>query len=308
MRNEDLKVLKKICRMNEETLHYFLCKKLKEYGYTCVDNQPMFIMAEGTSPICLCAHMDTVFTQPPQDIFYDFQHKVMWSPQGLGADDRAGIFIILKVLQAGLRPSIIFTHGEERGGKGADEIVKTYGDCPFLNCKALIQLDRQGGNDAVYYNCDNKAFEQRIMSYGFKTEWGTFSDISVLGPIWEVAAVNLSVGYIREHSVAETLYTEFLLRTFYKVCDMIHDSETKWCNYSYIPAKTYPGYFSLLFSDSPTEEDSEFPLEDDDEGEDYFYNRCLFCNRLIKPNEQHYRQDGFKICPECYNTYYGTTL
>ena len=57
------------------------------------------IIAHGTIPIALVAHMDTVFQTPPTEIFYDREAQVIWSPYGLGADDRAGIYGIYYLLK-----------------------------------------------------------------------------------------------------------------------------------------------------------------------------------------------------------------
>ena len=41
------------------------------------------------------------------------QKNVMISPDGLGADDRAGVFMIMNIVKAGFRPHVIFTTDEE---------------------------------------------------------------------------------------------------------------------------------------------------------------------------------------------------
>jgi hypothetical protein len=67
----------------------------------------------------------------------------------------------------------------------------------------MIELDRQGRDDAVFYDCDNPEFEEYITKFDFVSDWGTYSDISTIAPSWECAAVNLSIGYFDEHSYAE---------------------------------------------------------------------------------------------------------
>lgn len=65
-----------------------------------------YIFCKGDYPILLVAHMDTVYdhkfyscygndfahNQSKKKLFFDSIEKVIWSPEGLGADDRAGIF------------------------------------------------------------------------------------------------------------------------------------------------------------------------------------------------------------------------
>ena len=90
-----------------------------------------YIIAEGTIPICLCAHLDTVGIELPSEIYYDSVNRIMWSPQLLGADDRAGVYAIIKILEKGYRPHIIFTTDEEKGGLGAQKLIEDFPECPF---------------------------------------------------------------------------------------------------------------------------------------------------------------------------------
>ena len=66
-----------------------------------------------------------------------------------------------------------------------------------------VELDRTGSNDAVFYQCRNRQFERHINSFGFQTAFGSFSDISILAPHLNLAAVNLSTGYYHAHQPGE---------------------------------------------------------------------------------------------------------
>lgn len=167
--------------------------------------------------------MDTVFKTPVSDLYYDQRKGVLWSPQGLGADDRAGIFAIMKIIESGLRPSVILTTDEEQGGLGATALASQ--KCPIPNLKYMIQLDRHGTNDCVFYECFNEDFYDYVESFGFVEAYGSFSDISFLMPQWLVCGVNLSVGYEDEHSDVETLHIAPLFDTIRKVQEMLLDAE-----------------------------------------------------------------------------------
>ena len=84
--------------MTEVELKKYLIDYLKLH-YTIVKVGDGFILAQGELPIALAAHLDTVTElldkKPPEEIFYDSEAQVMWSPDGLGADDRAGVFAII---------------------------------------------------------------------------------------------------------------------------------------------------------------------------------------------------------------------
>lgn len=229
----NLKLFEQIVKMNEVSLLKTMNTYLKRF-YNKVSYTKDYVYAIGDIPITLVAHVDTAFKERPEDIFYDRVKNVLWSPQGLGADDRAGVFAIINIVKSGLRPHIIFTTGEEMGGLGAR--VLTYIEPkPFAEMKYIIQLDRRGKDDCVFYECDNVKFIEYIKSFGFHEEYGSFSDISELCPTWKVAGVNLSIGYKNEHSLIEILYIDYLLSTVEKVKEMLKDVNNI-NSFEYIPA------------------------------------------------------------------------
>ena len=204
-----------------------LLKAMKHYLNTKYDNviaTKEYIVAVGDIPVALVAHLDTVFKHPPQNIYYDRVKNVMWSPEGLGADDRAGVYAITQILKAGLHPTIIFTTDEELGCVGADALVVQMPNCP-TDLKYIIQLDRRGSDDCVFYSCNNPEFDTYVESFGFVTNFGSFSDISSICPAWKVAGVNLSIGYYNEHSVSETLCVGQMFNTIKKVKQMLEDAK-----------------------------------------------------------------------------------
>ncbi len=91
--------------------------------------------------------------------------------------------------------------------------------------KFLVQLDRRGSLDCVFYDLDNIEFEEYIETFGFKTAIGSFSDISFLCPTWQIPGVNLSEGYYNEHSLHEYLNVNEMYATIEKVCNIIDDSD-----------------------------------------------------------------------------------
>jgi hypothetical protein len=216
-----------------------LLKIMKNYlvnKYQEVIATDEYILAKGDIPITLVAHMDTVFKQLPQEFFYDNKQCVLWSPQGLGADDRAGVFAIVQIIRAGYRPHIILTTDEECGALGASAVIRDYPES-FAEMKYIIQLDRRGKDDCVFYDCDNPKFEKYIENFGFITNYGSFSDISILCPEWKIAGVNLSIGYEDEHSIAERLYISAMNETIARVIKMLEQEEIP--QFEYIPANYY---------------------------------------------------------------------
>lgn len=253
LNNTDYKLFEQLVSLTQKEVHKAMTKYLKS-KYTQVKVTKDYIVAIGDLPIALVAHMDTVYKTPVKNLYYDRKKGVLWSPEGLGADDRAGIFAVVKIIQSGLRPSVIFTTDEEKGGLGAAVLAEK--DCPIPNLKYLIQLDRRGTNDCVFYDCYNPEFTTYIESFGFVERYGSFSDISFLCPEWNICGVNLSVGYEDEHSVAETLCVPALLDTITKVKKMITATNIPDFEYKELSSgysrwfKSYNTYDSILDLDS----------------------------------------------------------
>lgn len=271
----NIKLMKYLCSLNQvdlkTTLHHYLLNNYEKVVHT--DD---YLFAEGTLPVCLVAHLDTVFKQPPAEIFYDAEQKVMWSPQGLGADDRAGVYAILNIISAGYKPSIVFTTNEELGGLGAFKLIEDYPECPFENLKAIIELDRRGEKDSVFYECDNPEFEGYVYNFDFYPNTGTFSDISIIAPEWGVAAVNVSVGYQDEHTYTERLYIHHLEATIEKIKKFLSQSNTMM-NYAYVP---------MSFT---------------------FAMDCAICQQPLNINNYvNVKVQGstFHVCDNCYKEYY----
>lgn len=233
-----------LLQMTQKELLDFVVDKLKEkeynpvIGISNIFNEKEYVAAEGNIPIVLIAHLDTVFDDNGRkeiQVYHDPDQGVYWSPSGLGADDRAGVHMILSILeQTKLRPHILFTTDEETIATGAEAVSKIK-DKLFKNVSYVIELDRKGFQEAVYYDCDNKEFEQYINNFGFHTDKGTFTDISIICPNWGVAGVNLSVGYIWEHSYIEHFYSNFWYDTYRKVVRMLDDKDGYSKTWKYIP-------------------------------------------------------------------------
>ena len=187
-----------IFQLSQKRLKRELKAELIASGYT-VQKQKGFLYAAGTLPVLLVAHLDTVHRTQPETICYSADGTAMMSPQGIGGDDRAGVYMILRLIQS-CHCHVLFCEDEETGGHGARAFTKS-GIVPDVNY--IVELDRTGSNDAVFYQCRNRQFEQHINSFGFQTAFGSFSDISILAPHLNLAAVNLSTGYYHAHQPGE---------------------------------------------------------------------------------------------------------
>ena len=187
-----------------------------------------YILVCGKAPVMLLAQLDTVHKESVKTICASDDGNILMSPQGIGGDDRCGVYALIKAYrEAPVKPWLLFTCDEECGGKGADAFARDYakGNLPNLDhIKFLVEIDRRGSNDAVYYSLDNPEFEMFIEQYGFELDFGSYSDICDVAPAIGVAAVNLSSGYYQAHTQHEYINRRELEATISRVMDIIADS------------------------------------------------------------------------------------
>lgn len=228
----------KLIKMSQADLKKYVNRELKKY----YDKENLFFntaftMAVGDIPIALVAHLDVVYDEDHRELittYFDPVEEVMFSPDGLGADDRAGVLMILELVRQGLRPHVIFTTNEESLLTGAKALAQCN---PLKNLSFVIELDRQGMGECVFYQCDNPQFTSFIESYGFFTAPGSYTDISIFCPVWGIAGVNLSVGYYNEHSYGEYIIGPDWDYTYYKVIDILEDNAEMTKKWQYMPKK-----------------------------------------------------------------------
>lgn len=195
------------------------------YHGKCILRKGAYILVKGEAPVMLVAHMDTVHKHPVKNICTSKDGDILMSPQGIGGDDRCGVYALVSCYEK-VKPWLLFTCDEEIGGKGARSFATDYKRLPkaLRDMKVLIELDRRGSDDAVYYDCDNTDLEEYITSKGFVTDWGSYSDICTIAPVMGVAAVNLSSGYYNAHTEHEYIVRSELKNTISKVCDIVSDA------------------------------------------------------------------------------------
>ncbi|MDR2761126.1 MAG: hypothetical protein LBB88_00825 [Planctomycetaceae bacterium] len=163
---------------------------------------------KGALPVLLVAHIDTVWDsslRPDQirtsTLTWQSDYSVVG--RGIGADDRVGCYIIEEILTK-LDCPVLYCDKEESGGIGAKEFAHDFRN-EDNNWLAIIEFDRKGKNDAVFYNCENEYFYEIVVSEYYEEQCGTFSDISIIAPALDIAAVNLSCGYYDQHKPNESV-------------------------------------------------------------------------------------------------------
>lgn len=254
----ELERLINLLTMTDNELHYYLEKELKSLGkepFSNLSGKKSFTFAKGSFPVLLVAHTDTVYNSPPKekDIKLPCSEELSCS-YGIGGDDRCGIELILNILKE-YDCSVLFCSGEEEGGIGAYEFIDHSDKLDLPKFNYIIELDRRGFNEAVYYGCANEEFEQFIKDasdHYFKTDLGSFTDISIIAPALGIAAVNLSTGYIYEHQgKKERIHLDWMEIILYNVKKILKNTD-KNKMFEYIDGEMYnlfPYSMYELFTD-----------------------------------------------------------
>ena len=126
--------------------------------------------------------------------------------EGLGADDKNGIWIALKSLEKYDTIKLAFFVGEEIGCIGSNQADMDF----FKDARFVIQPDRRGNNDLITSICGLELCSKEFISavnaekFGYREEDGLMTDIETLKINGlEISAVDLSCAYYRPHTDTE---------------------------------------------------------------------------------------------------------
>lgn len=236
---KNLNILMNMFKMTEMQLKKYVAKELRK-TYEKVEVGDGYVFAKGNVPVLLVAHLDTVHKQAPTIFVYANGKNKITSPQGIGGDDRNGVFSVLETIKRH-KCSVLFCEQEEVGGVGAEKFTQTK-LAKELEFNYIIEFDRKGSNDAVFYDCDNPEFEEFITKEFYKTAFGSFSDISILAPFFGCAAVNLSCGYYNAHTTNEYIVPTEIEASINAACKIL-ERTTEADKFEYLEAKYTSSYY-----------------------------------------------------------------
>ena len=104
-------------KTKEDDLYPLLTFQLTSMGYHIEKSNLNYLYGQKGSSILLVAHLDTFYNKDVNQVYYDTKHGILWSPQGIGGDDRCGIFAIMSIVK-NIPCDVLFLSGEEVGGVG----------------------------------------------------------------------------------------------------------------------------------------------------------------------------------------------
>lgn len=162
--------------------------------------------------------------------------------QGVGADDKNGIWVCLKCLEKYDVMKCAFFVGEEIGCVGSSSANMDF----FNDCRYVLQCDRRSNADFITNAAgtelctDDFVRDCNIGAYGYKETNGSVTDVMELKERGlKVCAANISCGYYNPHTDSEVTVFADLQNCLALVCNIIetcvavypHEYVNKWDYY-----------------------------------------------------------------------------
>ena len=195
----------------------------------------------------LACHLDQVQTLHSEDFEVKEEGGMLygWSEQnqrreGLGADDKNGIYICLRCLEVCPRLKVFMAVGEEKGCIGSNRADMSF----FSDSLYVLEPDCKGGTE-IHTNlrgipCASKEFEEALQAEvnGYSITDGKSSDILALTlNNIGVSCANIPAGYYQAHKDDEytvivelehaLAYIKSLLMSLHQPCPHQYKSDTQ---------------------------------------------------------------------------------
>lgn len=237
---------------NEQEISDYIVSRLKDMGadynvseYGITGSSKEFATGYPKLSVLLSAHMDQVKTNGAAKHFYmkdDCIRGYLDNNQqtNLGADDKNGVWLILKAIEDELPIQFIISRGEECGCVGINKLKIPDADiCLVMDRRGYKEILHSGGGDKY---CSTLA--QDLCNF-FGDDWvtgsGSVSDTKVI--CQKMESVNISTAYYNPHTSTE--YTNWSeLKDLRK---RIKSVVTEFNHYPTDPSvyakKTYGGYY-----------------------------------------------------------------
>ena len=263
-----------------------------------------YLIGEKPSVMFTC-HLDTACSK--QEKVKHVIHNNIIKTNGktiLGADDKAGMVVLLYMIENKVPGLYYFFLGEEVGCIGSGKLATNWASSEFSHTiNKVVSFDRRSDcsiiTDQYYGRCCSDEFAEelafRLNTAGFNLklepdDTGVLTDSAQFMDIVS-ECTNISVGYNYEHTTAEYQDIDYLSRLCKSVC--LIDWET-------LPVERDPYVdVDVDFEDYPGLDDEN--LDDNEFVEDYYSyflvdgkNKKMYISRFIIDNEVNLIKDWLK--------------
>lgn len=204
---------------------------IKSFVLECISNLPLKIDTDDIGNLfitkgiavsypCVAAHLDEIHSPCEREVVIDgdkiFTINSLGEQVGCGADDKNGIWVIIKLLCSEPVLKVALFVQEERLGDIAGCRGARACDISFFDdVKYVLECDRKGSSDVVSIGkgnirlCDDNFIPQELLAkYGYEMVNGGKTDVVELKMRGlDIPVCNISCGYYDAHKDSE--YTNF---------------------------------------------------------------------------------------------------
>lgn len=271
-RLEDLELLKQLYMVaspsnGEKHMRKFICrwirKNVPDALIECDKVGNIFVRrGESDTYPCQVSHIDEVHDRKNGLILMlgndliGGRNRNDYQPEGIGADDKNGIYVCLMLLRKHPVMKCAFFVGEEIGCVGSSACKMDF----FDDVRFVLQCDRKGSSDFVteigYTELSTEEWQKAIGldKFGYKTHDGGMTDVMQLKERGlNVCCANMSCGYYNPHTDKEVTVLSELQNT-YELCDHIVSTMTDVYPHEYDGSSAYYrrgryGYYGGYYDD-----------------------------------------------------------
>jgi hypothetical protein len=240
----------------------------------------------GDSDVMFTSHLDTA-TKQNKPVKHKFKDNIIKTDGNsiLGADDKAGVTIMLYMIENKVPGLYYFFLGEEVGCVGSKKLAKDHKKEKIKGINKVISFDRRGTKSVIthqsWVRCTSDKFADELakqlnsiddtFEYD-KDDTGVLTDSVQFVDIYP-ECTNISVGYQNEHTNRESQDIEHLIKLA-KACVKV--------DWKSLPAERDPsvteysdgGYWDYYYSSSkPKKKKNKYKYEEEEYQKNYLKTR-----------------------------------
>ena len=185
----------------------------------------LFIQIGDAPSVMFTSHLDTA-TSALTKVNHVIENNIIKTDGKsiLGADDKAGVTIMLYMIENGIPGLYYFFLGEEVGCKGSKKLAEKHRQNPLHYIKKVISFDRRGTDSVITFQSSERCcsdefgksladqLNQNCQYFNYKLDpTGIYTDSVQFTGIYS-ECTNISVGYQNEHTWKECQDIEHLER------------------------------------------------------------------------------------------------